>query len=304
MNYKLALSGSGVNYFNHVGAYKAIHENFGPPSTVAGTSGGALIASLIAGGYSDPEELIELALEFTPQAMDYFRFTNLVKAPWMLYRKFGMVSSTQNEKALAGLIPKTMAQAYQKTGIKCHIVTADVERQKIKVFSSDSFLSERISFPKIASASMAFPFIFTCPEIEYGMKKFKLTDGGIVNGFAIDLLGKPEGEDFSIGLHIGPLEPVQNEVESFKELPVAIVETMMNTINTLNRKSIVKEPATEEKALEALQKEKLFIYELSPSFKLMDLSVGREQAKQAIQKSYDQITKRIQITRMLTDGNH
>ncbi|MBP6453959.1 MAG: patatin-like phospholipase family protein, partial [Bacteroidales bacterium] len=51
-NIGLALSGGGVKGFAHAGALKALEERGIIPDIIAGTSAGAVVAALYAGGNS------------------------------------------------------------------------------------------------------------------------------------------------------------------------------------------------------------------------------------------------------------
>lgn len=223
----LVLSGGGVRAFAHVGVIKALEENNIPIDYITGTSGGALIGSLYACGYSGVEiEAIVTAKEFAeagegifPEEMVYNFLKSNPNASWITLKigidsmlRARVPSSIVNSAAVDfGLIQfyaKPIAAAgnnFDSLFVPFRCVASDIKSKSQVIFKSgDLGLAVR--------ASMAFPFYFSSVNAD-GKIMF---DGGMYNNFPVDVMIDEFNPDVVIGSSAaGPIEiPYEDNIIS------------------------------------------------------------------------------------------
>lgn len=166
----IAFSGSGTNYVSFVGAYKSLWYRGYRPASLAGVSGGAIIAGAIASGYSEPKDLEELVLSTLPG------INGLIDYSWNPFRDRGVIKGDKLEREFR----ERFASSFHNAELDCHIVTANHTLGVEEVFSrshGNEFFVESIR------ASMSLPFVFKPKKIG----KYYYIDGGVVNNFPIDI---------------------------------------------------------------------------------------------------------------------
>jgi NTE family protein len=173
--------GGGVRGTALVGAVAAAEKHGITFRAVAGTSAGAIVASLLAAGYTAAEMLTLL------MGMDFQKFKDPVGFPgcrkaaswWKLglhrgdefYHWIGQQLSLK----LTGDVHK--APTFKELPRPLTVVAADVVQQQEKVFSKESTRDTQVAFA--VRASMSIPFFFVPlangPEL--------LVDGGVLSNF-------------------------------------------------------------------------------------------------------------------------
>lgn len=182
----LALSGGGIKGVAHIGTLKAITEQGIKIDRITGTSAGAIVGALYAGGYS-----WEVILEF-------FTNTSIFNLSRFALRKPGFLDTIKFQNDLERYFPE---DSFEKLTIPLTITATQIESG-----NSKSFDSGRLIRPILASS--AFPGVFTPIEIE-GIYYF---DGGVIDDFPVEYL--VDTCDYIIGSYANPLSEMT--VDSLK----------------------------------------------------------------------------------------
>ncbi len=174
--------GGGVRGTALVGAVAAAEKKGIGFRSVAGTSAGAIVASLIAAGYK-AEEMRALLTE-----TDFKKFMDPVsRVPlWKycaLWRRLGLYKGDEFHRWIAEKISFKLTKrrhdspTFEQLPIPLTVIAADIVRQQVKVFS-------RRRTPDVAVAdavrmSMSIPLFF-CP-VRFGEEV--IVDGGVLSNF-------------------------------------------------------------------------------------------------------------------------
>ncbi|MBQ4820930.1 patatin-like phospholipase family protein [Aquimarina sp. MMG016] len=182
----VVLSGGGFKGVAHIGAIQALEETGIVPQYVSGTSAGALVGSLYAGGYT-PHEI-----------KDFFKKTPLFKFNRFTRKKAGFLDSEKFYDDLITFLPENSFEALQK---KLFVNATNLVEGTTKVFSTGPLIK-----PLLASA--AFPGVFTPILIDGEL----YADGGILDNFLVTPLQKHC--DLIIGIDVSPIK--KPKVTDFK----------------------------------------------------------------------------------------
>ncbi len=177
-NIGLVLSGGGFKGVAHVGAIKAFEEADIQPSYISGTSAGAIVGALYAGGYS------------TEVIKDFFYETSIFRLNRFTRKKPGVFDSEKFAEDLSKFFPKNSFEVLQKD---LFITATNLVEGTIKVFSSGPLIA-----PILASA--AFPGVFSPVMINDAL----YADGGILDNFPVTPL--TEHCDMIIGIDVSPIK--------------------------------------------------------------------------------------------------
>jgi NTE family protein len=209
----LVLSGGGAKGAAHIGLLKALEENGIPIDYVAGTSIGAIVASLYAMGYS-PDEMLDLLLsdEFAywqngkvqENYFYYFRKTdptpefthfNIHIRDSIHAKSFKLPSSIVNpiqmNQAFMGLFGQATAycrQNFDHLFVPFLCVAADIFNNKPIIFRTGD-LGDAVR------ASMTFPLFFKPIQID----SIPIYDGGIYDNFPVNPMIQSFNPDYIIG---------------------------------------------------------------------------------------------------------
>lgn len=206
----LVLSGGGARGIAHIGVIKAMEENNIPIDYIAGTSAGAIVASMYSMGLS-PEEMDSIV-----HTDDFYNWANGIidknylyyfrkkeeNASWISL-KFSLdsVISTSLPTSIVSSIPYDYSLMENTAGpiakanynfdslfIPFRCVAADIENKKTVIFK-DGDLATAVR------ASSAYPFYFK-PVLYNGSI---LYDGGMYNNFPADVMLSEFQPDIIIG---------------------------------------------------------------------------------------------------------
>ena len=158
----LVLSGGGVKGFAHAGALKALEERGIIPDIIAGTSAGAVVAALYAGGNS-PDKILEL---FNDKDFNYFVEFNIPKNG--LFKPTGFIQLLKSN---------IKARTFEELKIPLKVVATNLDDGRCEVFSEGELI-------KRVAASACVPVIFN--PIEIGGKLY--ADGGIFKNFPVSII--------------------------------------------------------------------------------------------------------------------
>ncbi|WP_034259496.1 patatin-like phospholipase family protein [Aequorivita capsosiphonis] len=179
-NVGLVLSGGGARGAAHIGALKAFEEYGISPTHVSGTSIGAIVGALYAGGVHWSE------------IFSFFKETSIFHAKRFAFNKPGFIDTEKFYADLQVFFPRDNFDVLEKP---LFITATNVISGNLKIFSKGQLIK-----PIIASAS--FPGVFTPTEINGSY----YIDGGILNNFPVEPLKKHC--DKIIGVFINSLKKV------------------------------------------------------------------------------------------------
>ena len=195
----IVLSGSGTLFYVFIGALdKLLKEKKTEDTqlTVTGTSGGSIVASLIACGYS-MEEIKGIALQINLKELADWSYNPL-------YR-FGLIEGKKLTEVFKKYLDYTFLEAYKKTGIPLKIITTNAIDGSPKIYSS--FYTPQKKIYEVVRASMSIPLMFKYVTMDNSI----FIDGGLTKNFAIDLFKEPN----TYGLR---LSSKPNMLDNIKEI--------------------------------------------------------------------------------------
>lgn len=172
----LALSGGAARGIAHIGVLEALNEAGVYPDVIAGTSAGALIASLYADGHNSKEMLKIFAK---------VKFFNLLKVSWP---KGGMMSTEKLEKLMN---ENLKAKNFSDLKIPLFVNAVNLNKGETVFFDKGDLVQKVI-------ASSALPFIYQPVKIGHHL----FVDGGLLVNLPVDPLLKEC--DFIIGVNLNP----------------------------------------------------------------------------------------------------
>jgi NTE family protein len=226
----LVLSGGGAKGLTHIGVIKALEENGIPIDYVAGTSIGAIIASLYAIGYT-PDEMIALmhSKEFrswyegsvsqqdqsrifdaalTPELMGV-RF-NIARGGFRMSFPSSLVSPYGMDLAVMQLFSAADAVAkhdFDSLMVPFRCVASDIVGKR-------AYVARRGNLGTMVRASMSFPFYFKGVKVDSTM----LFDGGFYNNFPWNVMDRDFHPDVIIGAKCASNPPPPDEGDLYTQV--------------------------------------------------------------------------------------
>lgn len=200
----LVLSGGGVRGMAHIGLIKALNEAEVTCSQVSGSSVGALVGALYAGGYS-PEEMLE-----------FFKQTPLFKYNFFTLNKPGLFDTEKYYPVLRKYLPRDSFKALTK---KLYVTVTNLYTGDEEVFSEGALI-----LPLLASA--ALPPVFSPVRIGESL----YADGGIMNNFPVEPIRSKSA--FIIGSNVSVVTPLTGKaISSSMQLAQRTTSLMVYAIN-------------------------------------------------------------------------
>ncbi len=176
MNTGLVLSGGGFRGIAHIGVLKAIDEYGFQITHIAGTSAGAVIGGLYAGGLN------------WKQILEFIKKVNIFSLNNYALGKPGFVDSQKLYDQFSVFFPE---DNFESLKIPLFITATNILEGNLNVFKSGELIR-----PILASA--AFPGVFTPVKIADSY----YVDGGVLNNFPVDII---KGYcDQIIGVYVNP----------------------------------------------------------------------------------------------------
>ena len=238
----IVLEGGGVKGIGLVGALSVIESEGYSWGNIAGTSAGAIVASLLAAGYTAAE------LETVISGVDYNRFKDegaVDKIPFFgplisVLAEKGVYEGKYLEDWIGGLLAAKGKRTFGDLIIegekdpryryKLNVITSDISNgllvvlpHGLKEYGIDP---DTFSIAQAVRMSMSIPFFFEPVKL----KDVFFVDGGMLSNFPIwlfDSKGKPGWPTFGLKLiepEFGKPQPIDNAIDFTK----ALVTTMMD----------------------------------------------------------------------------
>ncbi len=257
----LVLSGGGAKGMTHIGVIKALEEKGIPIDYVAGTSMGAIVASLYAIGYTPDEMIVMLQsddfkswykgyVQDKDQTYEFRRDPNAeMLGMWFDVTRKGfkpslpssLVSSYEMDLAVMELFSVADAAAkhnFDSLMVPFRCVSSDIVEKK-------AYIARKGNLGTMVRASMSYPFYFKGVKIDSTM----LFDGGFYNNFPWDVMEKDFAPDVIIGAKCAgnPLRPDEDDLvqqlsnmlmfETNYKLPAdkgLVIETKLQDVSLLD----------------------------------------------------------------------
>jgi len=180
MNVGLVLSGGGARGAAHIGAIKALEEHGIFPTHISGTSAGAIVGALYAGGV-DWSEILH-----------FFKSIPIFHTNKYARNKPGFLNTENFYDNFKEYLPKDNFNSLKKP---LFVTAVNVVTGKLKIFHKGELIR-----PVLASAS--FPGVFSPMKIDGAY----YIDGGTLNNFPIEPI--KDDCDQVIGVYVNPLKKI------------------------------------------------------------------------------------------------
>jgi NTE family protein len=171
----LALGGGSARGLANIGVLRAFVENDIPIDCIAGTSAGAIVATLFAFGLPLKE------IQKNGKGLTWYSLSGFPSS------KLGLTSGQPTEKKMEKLIGKVDIKA---ANIQLAILATDIEKGK-------SFIFQKGSAPLAVRASSSIPGLFAPTEIG----GIKYVDGGLLENVPVSALEAMDAE-IKIGVNV------------------------------------------------------------------------------------------------------
>ncbi len=187
--------GGGVRGIGHVGAVCRMEQGGWQFADLAGSSAGAIVAALLAAGYTGNELKKEL------ETIDYMRFKGmdlpdhlgLIGKSISLLFSLGIYNTDYLESWLNGLLSRKGIHSFsdvERLGRKLNITASDLTEKRLLIFPEDLevFTDEPKEFPISLAVrmSVSIPVFFEPVRLKdkYG-RKHLIVDGGLLSNYPL-----------------------------------------------------------------------------------------------------------------------
>src|SRR5699024_4336449 len=175
MKIDCVFSGGGVKAYAYIGALEAMEENGLRLKRTAGTSAGALVASLLAAGYKIEELKKVIQQTNLVQLLDPPKWSKLVPFSKLIriYFKMGIYKGDRFEDWISDLLIKKGVRTFadlETDSLK--IIVSDVTLKKLIVIPDDLYRvyglnTETFSVATAVRMSTSFPYFFMPKTLKY-----------------------------------------------------------------------------------------------------------------------------------------
>ncbi|MBM7650451.1 NTE family protein [Bacillus ectoiniformans] len=257
MNIDGVFSGGGIKGLALVGAYEAIEQRNLSFVRIAGTSAGALIAALVAAGYTS-KELKEIVMRTEISSLlDSMPF-DFPLFKWLrVYHKLGMYKGLKLEQWIENLLLEKGIRTFGDLPAgKLKIVTSDISKARILTIPDDlpyyEINPEAFSVARAVRMSCTLPYFFQPVKLKSPHGLSLIVDGGILSNFPIWLFDEEAKKKRPIlGVKLSPQAPTipKHCVKTATDLFGALIQTMKDAhdaryISKRHAKNIIFMPVT------------------------------------------------------------
>ena len=233
----LVCKGGGVKGIALVGALLYFEECGYIWKKVAGTSVGAIVASLVAVGYT-AKEIYDIMLK-----IDYREFADkntlqsipLIGPPISLFYSKGIHAGDYVENFLSEKFEqkgkKYFKDIYENGESKLKVIASDVTRHKLIVLPDDlvdyNINPMEFEIAKAVRMSLSIPFFFEPVILNKKGNPSYIVDGGLLSNFPIwifDVSDRPRWPTFGLNLY--------NNVQNSNSNPHGLISYLMDVVET------------------------------------------------------------------------
>lgn len=199
----IVCEGGGIKGIALVGAINCL-ENYGYTfKKMAGTSAGAIVASLIAVGYKG-NELKDIVLNLNYPNLIFSnklnKFFSITKGCINIFTKKGLYSTENIEKYLYNLFLAKGKTKFKDISINnespLKIIASDITNKRLLILPDDLSLYNidpmEFEISKAVTMSISIPFYFTPYILKSNGEKNFIVDGGLLSNFPIWIFDSKE----------------------------------------------------------------------------------------------------------------
>ncbi len=204
--------GGGVRGIGFVGAVSCLEERGFEFQRLAGTSAGAVMAALLAAGYTGMELSMITDTDFSSFLdRDMIQALPLLGTPLGLILEKGLYQGDRIEEWVHGLLRKKgktkFSDMMHEGGSRLKIIASDITKKEIVILPDDlpKYGIDPMNFEiaKAVRMSIGIPLFFTPVVIRYGKCESYIVDGGVLSNFPVwifDVDGTPRWPTFGFRL--------------------------------------------------------------------------------------------------------
>ncbi|MCY6482898.1 patatin-like phospholipase family protein [Clostridium aestuarii] len=215
--------GGGVKGIAFVGAICYLEEKGYRWQNCAGTSAGAIIAALLAVGYTGKEvkevilktdysKFLDKNMIQSISCMKYLGdFFEKISHIYNLFKDKGMNSEDYIEKWMENLLKVKGKTKFKDISVngksKLKIIASDITKRNILILPDDLYKygidPMEFEIAKAVRMSISIPYFFKPVKLHYDNKMSYIVDGGILSNFPVwifDVKGKPKFPTFGFNL--------------------------------------------------------------------------------------------------------
>lgn len=244
--------GGGMKGIGHVGALTYAEEIGLRWVNVAGTSAGAIVAALVAAGYTmaDVKRIMQEEIDF-PSFQDgrlNARLPELARKTWSFLRRYGFHTGNAFEHTMAKYLADRGVHTFRDLIIpdfpsdspyryRLRAVASDVSRGKMIVLPQDiaayGIDPDELSVAQALRMSMSIPAVFRPVKLQHASATSFVVDGGLLSNYPVHLFdgddGVPEWPTFGFNLREeeNPTATIANPLKFGR----AIWDTMFSAID-------------------------------------------------------------------------
>lgn len=292
MFFDAVFEGGGVKGIGIVGALCYLEDIGYRVKRVAGTSAGAIIAALLAAGYTS-YDIKSILMNFDFKRIldkDTIQSIPLVGAAAGVIFEKGLYSGDYFEDWIDALLEvkdiKKFKDVYKDGEFLLKIIATDITRKELLVLPDDlkKYNIDPMEFDisKAVRMSISIPFFFKPVKLEYNNKFSYIVDGGVLSNFPVwifDVEGIPRWPTFGFKLIEPNLNSEKSKGVSIINFTIDIISTMIeeNDFRYIRNKDFVRTitiPSMDVKTID---------FDLSASRKLKLFNSGYTNAKKFIE---------------------
>ena len=253
----LVFEGGGVKGIALVGAYSVLAEEGYAPQNVAGASAGAIVASLVAAGYS-AEELHDVL-----KSTNFYSFEDkgwedkitLLGKPLSIVKDHGLYEGKVFHDWIGDLLAKKGITKFGQLKVadetdpkwqyRLQVIVSDATHHSLLVLPRDAAVigvddPDDLDIADAVRMSMSIPIFFEPVKRKVGGEEVVLVDGGMLSNFPVwvfDSEGMPEWPTFGLKL-VNP-DPKVPEPGGVPDKPVkdnalkSLVDYLMSLVSTM-----------------------------------------------------------------------
>lgn len=239
MKSDIVFQGGGIKVLGFIGAICKLEEEGFKWQRFAGTSAGAIIASLLSIGYTG-EDLKAIAYE-----TDFEKFVKKSKYDYMplvgtlvsLIKKKGIFSTDYVAEFISDLCKKKNINKFKdisnKGKSKLKIIASDVTNQRLLILPDDikyyGMNPMELEISTAVTMSISIPLYFIPQKVKYKNKYSFIVDGGITSNYPIwifDIEGIPRWP--TIGMKLKKDKINKSNSNSYKTYFYDLMETLID----------------------------------------------------------------------------
>jgi NTE family protein len=233
----LVLQGGGVKGVAYIGAFQQLQAlgMLDRIQRVAGTSAGAITATL-------------LALRYTPQEIQWLTFKDIdfqsfedggATGIFRLFQRFGWYKGDYFLHLMRCLVESKTGNSHstfsdlQKGGFRdLHVFATDVSTGQSIEFSAENKATRDVEVARAVRMSMSIPLFFASVDFRLDANSDVFVDGGVLRNYPIDAFD-PTGAHAmvnpqTLGLSLSSAPPPRVQIDSLPRYSTTLFETLLD----------------------------------------------------------------------------